>query len=74
MNPYYGVALAHEAQQRVELRSLGVLARRLIGEYLVYLGVFQLACRVLVEAADPDVADALTGQGVLLGKVSGRTL
>jgi hypothetical protein len=30
--------------------------------------MLQLACRVLVEAADPGVADALTVQGILLRK------
>ena len=39
--------------------ALGVLARCLVGEHLAHLGLFQLAFRVLVKAADPDVADAV---------------
>lgn len=34
-------------------------ARCLVGEHLAHLGLFQLAFRVLVKAADPDVADAV---------------
>lgn len=56
---HHGVALADEAQQRFELGALGVLARGLVGEHLAHLCLFQLAFRVLVEAADPDVADAV---------------
>ncbi len=36
-----------------------LLARCLVGEHLAHLGLFQLAFRVLVKAADPDVADAV---------------
>jgi hypothetical protein len=36
--------------------------------------MFQLPFRVLVEAADADVADALTLQDASKGKVSGRNL
>lgn len=46
-------------QQSLELGALGVLARCLVGEHLAHLGLFQLAFRVLVKAADPDVADAV---------------
>ncbi len=56
---HHRVALADEAQQRFELGALGVLAGCLVGEHLAHLGLFQLAFRVLVEAADPDVADAV---------------
>jgi hypothetical protein len=68
---HHGVALAHEGQQRIQFRPLGVLARRFVGEYLVHLNLFKLAFRVLVEAADPDIADSLTIQECLLRKVSG---
>jgi hypothetical protein len=53
-------------QQRVELRALRIFARRLVGEYLVHLDLLKLAIRVLIEAADPHVPDALTFQGCLL--------
>lgn len=40
---------------------------RLVGEYLVHLNLlFKLAFWILVEAADPDIADTLTVQGCLL--------
>ena len=71
---HHGIALAHEGQQRVELVALRIFARRLVGEHLVHLALFELAFRVLVEATDPHVADALTVQGYLLHKVSGRNL
>lgn len=71
---YHSVALAHEGQQRIQFRPLGVLARRFIGEYLVHPNLFELAFRVLVEAADPDIADTLTVQGCRLRKVLGRNL
>ncbi len=56
---HHCIAFADEAQQRFELGALGVLARCLVGEHLARLGLFQLAFRVLVKAADPDVADAV---------------
>ncbi len=59
---HHGVALADEAQQRFELGTLGVLARGLVGEHLAHLGLFQLAFRVLVEAANPDIADTVSLQ------------
>jgi hypothetical protein len=70
----HGVALAHEGQQRIQFRPLGVLSRRFVGEYLVHPNLFELAFLVRVEAADPDIADTLTVQGCLLRKVSGRNL
>jgi len=60
---HHGVAFAHEGQQRIEFRPLGVLARRLVGEHPADFDMLQLPFRVLVEAADPDIADALTLQG-----------
>lgn len=52
------------------------LGRRFIGEDLVHPNLFKLALRVLVKAADPDIADPLTVQRclLLLRKVSGRNL
>lgn len=43
-----------------------VLARRLVGEHFIHLDLFELPFWVLVEAADADVTDALTVQGILL--------
>ena len=57
---HHGVALAHEGQQRIEFWPQGVFARRLVGEYPADFDMLQLPFRVLVEAADPDIADALT--------------
>jgi hypothetical protein len=63
---HHGVAFAHEGQQRIEFGPLGVLARRLVGEHRDPPSTcFQLPFRVLVEAADPDVTDALTLQDIL---------
>ncbi len=59
---HHRVALAHEGEQPFQLGALGVLAACLVGEHLVHLDVFELPFRVLVEAADADVADALTVQ------------
>ena len=57
-----GIAVAHEVEQCVELRTLRVLARRLVGEEPIDGNLIELAISILVEAADPDVADALTVQ------------
>ncbi|MOA07606.1 hypothetical protein D3C78_1273130 [compost metagenome] len=56
---HQGVPVAHVAEQRVELGTLGVLAGRLVGEHLAHLGALELAIRVLVEGTDPDIADPL---------------
>lgn len=69
---HHGIALADEAQQRLQLGALGVLAGGLVGEHLAYLGLFQLAFRVLVEATDPDVTDALSLQDASMGWMGGR--
>ncbi|MNP01331.1 hypothetical protein D3C76_931420 [compost metagenome] len=58
----YGVAFADEAQQSIQLWALGVLARRLVDEHLAHLCLFQLPFRVLVKAADPDIADTMSLQ------------
>lgn len=57
------VPLAHEGQQRVAFRPLGVLSPGLVGESLIYWDVLKVPLRILVEAADPDVAEVLTVQG-----------
>jgi hypothetical protein len=54
------VAGAHERQERFQLRALRVFARRFVAERSVQIDVFQLPLGVLVEAADPNVADPLT--------------
>ena len=59
-------AFAHEGAQPFQFGPPCVLARRLVGEHLVHRNLFQLPLRVLVEAADADVTDALTVQGILL--------
>jgi hypothetical protein len=45
---------------------MGVLTRRFIREHPSHLDVLQLAIWVLVKAADPDIADALTVQSMIL--------
>lgn len=55
--------VAHQASS-LSIRGLGVLARRLVGEDPPYLNASQLPVRVVVEATDAHVADALTVQGV----------
>src|SRR5471030_3372872 len=61
---YYRVAFTGERQQGVELRSLCVLARGLVGEQLVYLDLIELTFWILIETADPDITNALTSQNV----------
>ena len=68
------VALAHEAEQILQLRAAHILAGGLVGEHPVHRHALELALRVLIEAADADIADALSVQGVLPSKVSGKTL
>ncbi|AAS76312.1 hypothetical protein SCH_028 (plasmid) [Salmonella enterica subsp. enterica serovar Choleraesuis str. SC-B67] len=65
---HHGVALADEGQQPFQLGTLGVLARSLVGEHPRHLNTLQLPFRVLVEAADADIADALTLQDASKGK------
>ena len=54
------VGLAHETEQPFQFRTLRVLSRSLVGKDPVEGDLLQLAFRVLVDAAHPDVADALT--------------
>ena len=63
---HHRVALAHEGDQPFQLGAMGILTRCLIGEHLVHLDMFELSFRILIEAADADVADALTVQDGLL--------
>jgi len=63
---HHRVSFAHEGEQPFQFGPPCVLARRLVGEQLVHRNLFQLPLRVLVEAADADVTDALTVQGILL--------
>ncbi|MND98454.1 hypothetical protein D3C80_908050 [compost metagenome] len=56
------VALTDEAEHGLQLWALGVLARRLVGEHLAHLCLFQLPFRVLIKAADPDIADTMSLQ------------
>jgi len=54
------IPLAREAQQGIELGPRDILARCFVGEGAVHRNLFELAVRVLVEGADPDIADALS--------------
>jgi len=53
------IPLAGEAQEGIQLGTIDIFARRFVGEGAVHRDLFKLAIRVLVEGADPDVADAL---------------
>ena len=66
---HHRVALAGEGEQPFQFRTLRVLTRSLVGKEPIDLDMLELAFRVLVEAAHPDVADALTVQGVLLNPI-----
>ena len=69
----HGVAFTGELEERRQLRALGVLPRRSVGKDAVEREAVELTVRVLVHAADSDVAEALTpacGVGPC-GRVSG---
>lgn len=59
---HHGVAFANETEHGLQLGTLGVLARGFVGEQLADLDLFKLAFRVLVEAANPDIADTVSLQ------------
>jgi hypothetical protein len=63
-----GVPVPEEAQQLLQLRALRVLARGLVREGPVQLDALELADRVLVQTADPDVSNALPGHDAFLTK------
>jgi hypothetical protein len=65
---HQGVAVPDEAQELLELGALDVLARGFVGEDPVQLNALELAHGVLVQAADPDISDALPGHGAFLYK------
>jgi hypothetical protein len=69
-----GVALSDEADYVIQLRTVYILAGCPVGEHPIHRHALELAFRVLIEAADADIADALSVQGFLLGKLSGKTL
>jgi hypothetical protein len=55
-----GVAVADEAEHRLELGAVQVFSGGAVGERLVELNAVELADGVLVQGADPEVADALS--------------
>ena len=57
---HHGVALAHKGEQSIQLGALRVFAGGLVRERAGHLDAFQLPIRVLIKAADADIADALT--------------
>jgi len=57
---HHGVTLADELQHRRQLRPVQVLARHVVGEGAVDLDAVQLPVGVLLQGADPGVADPLT--------------
>jgi hypothetical protein len=52
-----GIALPSEGEERVELGTLDILPRGIVGEDPIDRDPFELPIRVLVEATDPDVTD-----------------
>jgi hypothetical protein len=58
------VAVTDEVEHGPELRALHVFAGRTVGEGPVYGDAVQLPVDILVQAADPYVADPLSGNGV----------
>jgi hypothetical protein len=54
-----GIAVADETQELIELGAFGVLAGGLVREDPVQLNALELAPGILVQAADPDISDAL---------------
>ncbi len=54
-----GVALAHEADQRRQLRALRVLARSAVGEGAIDDDAIQLTAGMLVEGAHSGIGDQL---------------
>ena len=66
---HHCVVLAREGEQPFQFRTLPVLARSFVGKEPIDRDMLELAFRVLVEAAHPDVADAVTLQGVLLNPI-----
>jgi hypothetical protein len=65
VNKPHSVAVADEAEQRVELWPVGVFARRAVGEGAVDGDAVELPVGALVEVADPGVGDPLSGDRVL---------
>jgi len=63
-----GVAGADETEQRLELWPLRVFTGDAVGEGLVELNAVELPVQVLIQAADPGVADSLTDDGSLLAR------
>lgn len=54
------VAGAHKAEQCIELRALRVLARHLVDKDAIPRDIVELTLGVLLERADPHIADTLT--------------
>ncbi len=70
---HHRIARARERYGGIGLRPMGVLPGRLVNDMPVHLDVIELAFRVLLKTADPDIANTLTVQDVLEeAKVSGK--
>ena len=65
----HGGTLACKGQQGVERRPSGVLARSLVDRHIL-----QLPLRILVESADPYIADSLTLHYASKGESGNRGL
>ena len=59
------VTLANEREKPIKFRPLRIFARCLVGEHLRDVDIDKLSIRILIEAADACIADALTLQDCL---------
>ena len=58
MNDYY-ITFSDELHERIEFRSLHILARGFVGENFIDDDSFKLTGRVLFEGAYADIANAM---------------
>ena len=65
---HHRIALAHKNAQPIQLRALGSLPEALSVKLNPLPPLFQLTFRVLVEAADANIANPLTAHRLLLAK------
>ncbi|MBG6184661.1 hypothetical protein IWX65_002639 [Arthrobacter sp. CAN_A214] len=68
---HQSVAFTNKYQQVLEFWAFRIFSGGLVGEHPVQLDAFQLTLGVLIQAADPDIPNTLTGHGASYGEVSG---
>src|SRR6516164_418701 len=60
-----GIAITQVRDGTGKLRTVGVLAARLVGEHLIQLDTIELTIRVLVDGADTLITNPLAHSGLL---------